>query len=75
MKLVERMPRGCETVIKAKDGYFEESHLKLYFDLKTFGYNMIPNVLFHSFDDFTYFTIKKIKKVSKLLTDTGQRVG
>ena len=25
MKLVERMPRACKAVIKAKGGYFEES--------------------------------------------------
>ena len=31
MKLVERMPRVCKAVIKAKGGYFEES--KIYFDL------------------------------------------
>jgi hypothetical protein len=31
MKLVERMPRVCKALIKAKDGYFEES--KIYFDL------------------------------------------
>jgi hypothetical protein len=30
MKLVERMPRVCKAVIKAKGGYFEES--KIYFD-------------------------------------------
>ena len=28
MKLVERMPRVCKAVIKAKAGYFEESRLK-----------------------------------------------
>ena len=27
MKLVERMPRVCEAVIKAKSGYFEESKI------------------------------------------------
>jgi hypothetical protein len=31
MKLVERMPRVCKAVIKAKGGYFEES--QIYFDL------------------------------------------
>ena len=31
MKLVERMPRVCKGVIKAKGGYFEES--QIYFDL------------------------------------------
>ena len=31
VKLVERMPRLCKAVIKAKGGYFEES--KIYFDL------------------------------------------
>jgi hypothetical protein len=31
LKLVERMPRGCKAVIKAKGGYFEES--KIYFYL------------------------------------------
>ena len=31
VKLVERMPRVCKAVIKAKDGNFEES--KIYFDL------------------------------------------
>jgi hypothetical protein len=27
VKLVERMPRGCKAVIKAKGGYFEESQM------------------------------------------------
>ena len=27
MKLVERMPRVCKAVIKAKGGYFEESKI------------------------------------------------
>jgi hypothetical protein len=27
MKLVERMPRVCKTVVKAKGGYFEESQM------------------------------------------------
>jgi hypothetical protein len=27
-ELVERMPRVCKAVIKAKDGYFEESNIK-----------------------------------------------
>jgi hypothetical protein len=31
MKLVERIPRVCNAVIKAKGGFFEES--KIYFDL------------------------------------------
>jgi hypothetical protein len=31
MKLVERMPRACKAVIKAKGGNFEES--QIYFDL------------------------------------------
>ena len=31
MKLVERMPRVCKAVIKAKYGYFKESNI--YFDL------------------------------------------
>jgi hypothetical protein len=31
VKLVERMPRVCKAVIKAKGGYFDES--KTYFDL------------------------------------------
>jgi hypothetical protein len=52
VRLVERMPRVCKAVMKAKGGYFEES--KIYFDLfNTFGYYMIPYVLFHSVDVFT----------------------
>ena len=39
VKLIERIPRVCKAVIKAKGGYF-------------FGYYMIPYVLFHSFDVF-----------------------
>ena len=34
MKLVERMPRVCKDVIKAKGSYFEE--YKIYFDLFNF---------------------------------------
>jgi hypothetical protein len=30
VKLVERMPRPCKAVIKAKGGYFEESQIKIY---------------------------------------------
>ena len=33
MKLVERMPRVCKAVIKAKGGYFEETKYEIYFDL------------------------------------------
>ena len=44
MKLVERMPGVCKAVIKAKGGYWN-NHF--------FGDNMIPCVLFHSFDVFT----------------------
>jgi hypothetical protein len=57
VKLVERMPRVCKTVIKAKGGYFEES--KIYYDMfNTFCFlggitTLIPYVLFHSFDVFT----------------------
>ena len=52
VKLVERMPRVCKAVIKAKGGYFEET--RIYFDLfNTFGYYMIPCVLFHRVDVFT----------------------
>ena len=50
VKLVERMPRVCKAVIKAKGGYFEESQIYL---LNTFfSYYMIPYVLFHRFDVF-----------------------
>ena len=52
VKLVERMPRVCNAVIKAKAGYLEE--YKIHFDLFStfFGFNMIPYVLFHNFDVF-----------------------
>ena len=53
VKLVERMPRVCKAVIKAKGGYFEESQIKIYLFNTFFGYYMIPYVLFHSFDVFT----------------------
>jgi hypothetical protein len=55
MRLVERMPRVCKAVMKAKGGYLKNLKYKIYFDLlKTFlGYYMIPYVLFHSFDVFT----------------------
>jgi hypothetical protein len=45
VKLIERMPKVCKAVIKAKGGYFEES--KIYFDLFNtfFGYYMIPCVI------------------------------
>jgi hypothetical protein len=53
MKLVERMPRVCKAVIKAKGGYFKES--QICFDLFNtfFGCNMISYLLCHSFDVFT----------------------
>ena len=54
MKLVERMPRLCKVVIKARGGYFEESHIKyILIEHFFFGYYMIQYVLFHSFDVFT----------------------
>ena len=55
VKLVERMPRVCKAVIKAKGGYFEESKIKniFLFVLQLSGYYMIPYVLFHIFDVFT----------------------
>jgi hypothetical protein len=37
LKLVERMPRVCKAVIKAKGGYFEEYHI----------YNITPFSLLH----------------------------
>ena len=62
MKLVERMPRVCKAVNKAKGGYFEESHIKnIYFDLfNTFvGYYMIPYVLFHSLmSSLLFYTVE-----------------
>jgi hypothetical protein len=33
MKLVERMPRVCKAVIKAKGGYLKNVKYKIYFDL------------------------------------------
>ena len=33
MKLVERMPRVCKAVIKAKGGYLKNLKYKIYFDL------------------------------------------
>jgi hypothetical protein len=52
MKLVERMPRVCKAVIKARGSYFEESQIsKVYFDLFTtffvlfFGYYIIPYII------------------------------
>jgi hypothetical protein len=33
MKLVERMSRVCNAVIKAKVGHFEESKIEINFDL------------------------------------------
>ena len=52
VKLVERMPRVCKAVIKAKVGYLK--NIKYNFDLFNtfFGYYIIPYVLFHSFDVF-----------------------
>ena len=48
MKLVERMPRVCKAVIKAKGGNSEKS--QIYLDLfNTFGYYTIPYVIFHSY--------------------------
>jgi hypothetical protein len=32
VKLVERMPRVCKAVIKAKGGYLEEYQISIYFD-------------------------------------------
>jgi hypothetical protein len=33
VKLVERIPRVCKAVIKAKDGYLKNLKYKIYFDL------------------------------------------
>ena len=53
VKPVERMPRVCKAVIKAKGGNFEEHKISniLVFVYPFFGYYMIPYVLFHSFDE------------------------
>ena len=57
VKLVKKLPRVCNAVIKAKGGYLKNLKYKIYLDLFNtfFGYFMIPYVLFHSFDDV--FTI------------------
>jgi hypothetical protein len=54
MKLVERMPSLCEAVTKAMGGYMALSHY------------MIPYVVFHSFDVFSYFTINSKSKEKPL---------
>jgi hypothetical protein len=36
VKLVERMPRVCKAVIKAKSGYFEESKISIFYLFNTF---------------------------------------
>ena len=46
MKLFEKMPRVYKAVIKAKGGYLKNLKYKIYFVL----FNMIPYVLFPSFD-------------------------
>ena len=47
MKLVERMPRVCKAVIKAKGGYLKNLKYNIYFDMfNTFW-------LFHSFENGT----------------------
>jgi hypothetical protein len=57
VKLVERMPRVCKAVIKAKGGNF------------LFVYYMIPYMLFHSVDVLTIILQcrKKEKKERKTL--------
>jgi hypothetical protein len=57
MQLVERMPRVCKAVIKAKGGYIEESQKYLDLFNTFFGYYMIPYMLFHSFDVHYYSTM------------------
>jgi hypothetical protein len=49
--LVERIPRVCKAVIKAKGGYLK--NLKWICLTLFFGYYMVPYVLFHSVDVFT----------------------
>ena len=49
MKLVERMPRMCKAVIKAKGGYFKNLKYKIYFDL------FFKNGLLH--DSMCYFIV------------------
>jgi hypothetical protein len=57
MKLIERMPRGCKAVIKAKGGYFEESQITnikyILVCLKLFGVLPDTTCFFHSFVVFT----------------------
>jgi hypothetical protein len=52
MKLVERMPRVCKAVIKARVATLKNLKYKIYLHLFNtfFGYYMIPYVSFHSFD-------------------------
>jgi hypothetical protein len=45
VKLVERMPRVCKAVIKARGGYFEECQIYLDDFHTFFGYYMISHVI------------------------------
>ena len=63
VKLVEKMPRVCKAVIKAKGSDFEKS--KIYF-----GYYMIPYALFQRFDVFTlFYNVENSKNKEKCLNE------
>ena len=69
MKLVERMPKVCKAVIKAKGGYLKNLKCKIYFDLlkKMFFFTLIPYVLFYSLSSLLFCNVENSKNKEKPL--------
>jgi hypothetical protein len=54
VKLVERMPRVCKAVIKAKGGYFEQSKITLFWllhDSMCYFVVLMSSVLFYNVEN------------------------
>ena len=62
IKLVERMPRVCKAVIKARGSYFEKS--QIYFDILNtfFGYYMIPYVFIILMSSLLFYNVENCKE-------------
>jgi hypothetical protein len=57
--------RESKAVIKAKGGYFEESHKIYWFNAFYFGY-MIPYLLFHSLFPQIFYNVENSKNKETL---------
>ena len=65
MKLVERMPKVCKAVIKAKGGYFEESQIYIFFICLTLFRLLHDSICIMSYGLFHPFTFYNVENSLK----------